>query len=98
MNVENSNIESLYMAITCISFLVFVLNVVIINWALKIINVSCDDNVVTPLPAYSLSFQGLISIFGKTSISSWLNFYLSTKLFSSLVKPLFLSKTFLLHG
>jgi hypothetical protein len=34
------------MAITCITFFVFVLNVVVINSAPKMVNVSCDDNVV----------------------------------------------------
>ncbi len=34
------------MAITCIVFFVFVLKVVVINSALKIINVSCDYNAV----------------------------------------------------
>jgi hypothetical protein len=46
MNVKNNNVESLYIAITCVAFLVFVLNVVIINLAPKMVNVSCDDNVV----------------------------------------------------
>jgi hypothetical protein len=31
MNVENNNVEGLYMAITCIAFPVFVLKVVVIN-------------------------------------------------------------------
>jgi hypothetical protein len=34
------------MAITCITFLLFVLNVVVINLTPKMVNVSCDDNVV----------------------------------------------------
>ncbi len=55
MHVENNNIEFLYMAITCIDFLVFVLNVVIINLAPKIVNVSCDDNVV------NLSYNIIVS-------------------------------------
>jgi uncharacterized membrane protein (DUF485 family) len=46
MNVKNNNVESLYITITCITFFVFVLNVVVINLAPKIVNVSCDDNVV----------------------------------------------------
>jgi hypothetical protein len=40
MNLENNNIECLYMAITCITFLVFVLNVIIINSTPKKVNVS----------------------------------------------------------
>ncbi len=46
MNVGNNNVEGLYMAITCITFLLFVLNVVVINLTPKMVNVSCDDNVV----------------------------------------------------
>jgi hypothetical protein len=34
------------MAITCIALLVFILNVVVINSIPKMVNVSCDDNVV----------------------------------------------------
>ncbi len=46
MNVENNNVEGLYMAITCTTFIVVVLNVVVINSICKMVNVSCDDNVV----------------------------------------------------
>jgi hypothetical protein len=34
------------MAITCIVFFVFVLNVIVMNSIFKLLNVSCDDNVV----------------------------------------------------
>jgi hypothetical protein len=34
------------MAITCTTFIVVVLNVVVINSICKMVNVSCDDNVV----------------------------------------------------
>jgi len=64
MNVENNNIDGLYMAITCINFLLFVLNVVVINLTPKMVNVSCDDNVVNlsyyiivPFDAYTLMFD-----------------------------------------
>ncbi len=64
MNVENNNVEGLYMVITCITFLVFVLNVVVINSTPKMLNVSCDDNVVNfsyyiivPFHAYTLMFE-----------------------------------------
>jgi hypothetical protein len=40
------NVENLYMIIKRIIFLVFSLNVVAIYSILKIINVSCDDNIV----------------------------------------------------
>jgi hypothetical protein len=46
MNVENNNVEGLYMAITCIAFHVFVLNVVVINSVPNIVYFSCDDNVM----------------------------------------------------
>jgi hypothetical protein len=39
MNVENNKVEGLYMAITYIAFLIFVLNVAIINLAPKMVNV-----------------------------------------------------------
>ncbi len=65
MNVENNNIECLYMAITCISFLVFVLNVVIINLAPKIVNVSCHDNVV------SLSYNIIVSFCAYVFMLEW---------------------------
>jgi hypothetical protein len=45
MNVENNNVEGLYMATICIVFLVFILSVVI-NSTFKIVDVSCDDNVM----------------------------------------------------
>jgi hypothetical protein len=35
---------------------------------------------------------------GKTFISSWLNFYLLTKPFTFMAKPLALGKAFLFHG
>jgi hypothetical protein len=34
------------MIITCIVFFVFVLNVIVINSIFKLVNLSCDDNVV----------------------------------------------------
>jgi hypothetical protein len=46
VNVENNKVEGLYMAIKYIAFFIFVLNVAIINSAPKMVNVSCDDNVV----------------------------------------------------
>ncbi len=47
MNIENDIVEGLYMAFTCIGFFfVFVLNVIVINSIFKLLNVSCDDNVV----------------------------------------------------
>jgi K+-transporting ATPase A subunit len=45
MNVDNNNVEGLYMVIICIIFLVFILSVVI-NSTPKIVDVSCDDNVM----------------------------------------------------
>jgi hypothetical protein len=58
------NVEGLYMVITCITFLVFVFNVVVINLAPKMVNVSCDDNVVNlsyyiivPFHAYTLMLE-----------------------------------------
>jgi hypothetical protein len=57
---------------------------------------SLPTNYNHPLPLYPSKVN--FFFFGKTSISSWLNLYLLTKLFPSLVKPLFLSKNFLLHG
>jgi hypothetical protein len=60
MNVETNNVEGLYMAITCIIFKIFLLKVVVIISAIKIINVLCDDNVmnltyvsIVPLCAYT---------------------------------------------
>ncbi len=41
-----NNVEGLYMVIKCIAFLVFLLNVVVINSAPKMVNFSCDDNVM----------------------------------------------------
>ncbi len=38
MNVETYNVEGLYMVITCMTFFVFALNVVVINSTPKIIN------------------------------------------------------------
>ncbi len=46
MNVDSTNVEGLYMVIICITFLIFVLNIAIINSIPKMVNVSCDDNVV----------------------------------------------------
>jgi len=46
MNLDNNNVEGLYMVIICIDFLIFVLNIAIINSTPKMVNVSCDDNVV----------------------------------------------------
>ncbi len=43
MNVDNNNIEGLYMVTICIAFLIFVLNIAIINSTPKMVNVSCDD-------------------------------------------------------
>ncbi len=64
MNVENNNVEGLYMAITCVVFPVFVLNVVVINSAPKMVNFSCDDNVmnlsyitIVPFHAYTLMLE-----------------------------------------
>jgi hypothetical protein len=64
MIVENNNVEGLYMVITCIAFLVFVWNVVVINLTPKTINVSCDDNVmhlscitIVPFHAYIFMFE-----------------------------------------
>jgi hypothetical protein len=37
------NVEDLYMAITCLTFFVFVLNVDVINSAPKMVNVLSDD-------------------------------------------------------
>ncbi len=45
-NVENNNVEGLYMVISWITFFVFALNVFIIYSTSKAINASCDDNVV----------------------------------------------------
>jgi hypothetical protein len=52
------------MAITCITFLVFALNVIVINSIPKMVNVSCDDNVVNlsyitivSFHAYTLMFE-----------------------------------------
>jgi hypothetical protein len=63
MIVENNNVEGLYMDITCIVFLVFVLNVVI-NLTPKMVNVSCDHNVVNlsyitivPFHAHTFMFE-----------------------------------------
>jgi hypothetical protein len=39
-------VEGLYMVITCIFFLVFALNVFVIYSTSKIINVSCNDNIM----------------------------------------------------
>jgi hypothetical protein len=63
MNLENNNIECLYMAITCIIFLVFQLNVVMINSAPKIVNVSCDDNVVNLSYNIIVSFYAYVFMF-----------------------------------
>jgi len=64
MNVGNNNVEGLYIAITCIIFLVFVLNVVVINSTPKMVNISCDDNVVNlsyyiivPFHAYTFMLE-----------------------------------------
>ncbi len=64
VNVENNNMEGLYMVITCITSLVFVLNVVVINSTLKMLNVSCDDNVanlsyiiIVPFCAYTFMLE-----------------------------------------
>jgi hypothetical protein len=64
MNVRNNNVESLYINVTCIAFLVFALNVVVINPTPKMVNVSCDDNVVNlsciiimPFCAYTLMLE-----------------------------------------
>jgi hypothetical protein len=46
MNVDNDSVEGLYMVIICIAFLIFVLNIAIKNSTPKMVNVSCDDNVV----------------------------------------------------
>jgi hypothetical protein len=46
------NVENLYMIIKQIFFLVFSLNLVAIYSTVKIINVSCDDNIV------KLSYNG----------------------------------------
>ncbi len=64
MNVENNDVEDLYMAITCITFFVFVLNVDVINSTPKMVNVSCDDNVlnlsyitIVPFLAYKFMLE-----------------------------------------
>jgi hypothetical protein len=64
MNVENNNVEGLYMAITCIAFHVFVLNVVVINSVPNIVYFSCDDNVmnlsyitIVPFRAYTIMLE-----------------------------------------
>jgi hypothetical protein len=52
------------MDITCRAFLVFVMNVVVINLTPRMVNVSCDDNVVNlsyitivPFHAYTFMFE-----------------------------------------
>jgi hypothetical protein len=64
MIIENNNVEGLYMDITCVTFLIFVMNVVVINLTPKMVNVSCDDNVVNlsyitivPFHAYTIMFE-----------------------------------------
>jgi Mg2+/Co2+ transporter CorB len=74
MIVENNNVEGLYMAITCITFLVLVLNVVI-NLTPKTVNVSSDDNVmhlsyitIVSFHAYTFMFECLFESIKKKNL------------------------------
>jgi hypothetical protein len=60
-----NNVESLDMATTWIKFIVFASNVVVIYLFLKMVNVSCDNNVMK-LP-YIIIVQNLPKTFNKNN-------------------------------